>query len=225
MLISKPQIDQQKVSNAESSNEVPLGPCDTLEREATTLLSKGQVPDASWVTAASVLTVDAILTMDQHKLQQMTNMLKGAWSALEHIRQEQESLHAAGLKGRELHAKQIDAFAQFGGALLAFGEISAIAQRRAIPRTYAMRIDPKSQAARMLIDVSDKPGTASLELRDRLNIGDTQLSRTGRRLLKLGFVVRQRQGRTITWQPTPTGRAAAEELRKRTAVPGATYGR
>jgi AcrR family transcriptional regulator len=57
-------------------------------------------------------------------------------------------------------------------------------------------------------------GSAQLgspELRRLLEIDETQVSRTGRRLLESGLVTRCKVGRQVFWQLTPRGRRALEE--------------
>src|SRR5512143_3416024 len=49
------------------------------------------------------------------------------------------------------------------------------------------------------------------ELRRLLEIDETQVSRTGRRLLESGLVTRRRVGRQVFWRLTPRGQRALEE--------------
>ncbi len=51
----------------------------------------------------------------------------------------------------------------------------------------------------------------STELRRLLETDDTQVSRTGRRLLESGLVTRRKVGRQAYWQLTPRGRTALED--------------
>ena len=51
----------------------------------------------------------------------------------------------------------------------------------------------------------------SAELRRALAVDETQVSRTGRRLLESGLVTRRKAGRQAFWQLTPRGRRALEE--------------
>jgi AcrR family transcriptional regulator/DNA-binding MarR family transcriptional regulator len=51
----------------------------------------------------------------------------------------------------------------------------------------------------------------SADLRRLLEIDDTQVSRTGRRLLESGLVTRRKVGRQVFWQLTPRGQRALEE--------------
>jgi AcrR family transcriptional regulator/DNA-binding transcriptional ArsR family regulator len=51
----------------------------------------------------------------------------------------------------------------------------------------------------------------STELRELLEVDETQVSRTGRRLLESGLVTRRKVGRQVFWQLTPRGRSALAE--------------
>jgi AcrR family transcriptional regulator/DNA-binding MarR family transcriptional regulator len=55
------------------------------------------------------------------------------------------------------------------------------------------------------------PQLGSAELRRLLEIDETQVSRTGRRLLESGLVMRRKVGRQVFWQLTPRGQRALEE--------------
>jgi AcrR family transcriptional regulator len=55
------------------------------------------------------------------------------------------------------------------------------------------------------------PQLGSAELRRLLEIDETQVSRTGRRLLESGLVSRRKVGRQVFWQLTPRGQRALEE--------------
>jgi AcrR family transcriptional regulator len=55
------------------------------------------------------------------------------------------------------------------------------------------------------------PQLGSAELRRLLETDETQVSRTGRRLLESGLVTRRKVGRQVFWQLTPRGRRVLEE--------------
>jgi AcrR family transcriptional regulator/DNA-binding transcriptional ArsR family regulator len=55
------------------------------------------------------------------------------------------------------------------------------------------------------------PHLGSAELRRLLEVDETQVSRTGRRLLESGLVTRRKVGRRVFWQLTPRGQRALEE--------------
>ena len=54
------------------------------------------------------------------------------------------------------------------------------------------------------------PQVGSTELRQLLKTDETQVSRTGRRLLEAGLVSRRKVGRHVFWELTPRGRRALE---------------
>jgi AcrR family transcriptional regulator/DNA-binding transcriptional ArsR family regulator len=67
-----------------------------------------------------------------------------------------------------------------------------------------------SQAHSFLQALDRSPQVGSAELRELLETDDTQVSRTGRRLLEGGLVSRRKVGRQVFWELTPRGRRALE---------------
>lgn len=68
-----------------------------------------------------------------------------------------------------------------------------------------------TQAHDFLSVLDGSPQLGSAELRRLLEVDDTQVSRTGRRLLESGLVSRRKVGRQVFWQLTPRGHRALEE--------------
>jgi AcrR family transcriptional regulator len=68
-----------------------------------------------------------------------------------------------------------------------------------------------TQAHDFLTVLDGSPQLGSTELRRLLETDETQVSRTGRRLLDSGLVTRRKVGRQVFWQLTPRGRAALEQ--------------
>ena len=68
-----------------------------------------------------------------------------------------------------------------------------------------------TQAHDFLRVLGDARQLGSAELRRLLETDETQVSRTGRRLLESGLVTRRKAGRQVFWQLTPRGRRALEE--------------
>ena len=68
-----------------------------------------------------------------------------------------------------------------------------------------------TQAHDFLSVLENSPQLGSAALRGLLEIDETQVSRTGRRLLESGLVTRRKVGRQVFWQLTPRGRDAIEE--------------
>jgi AcrR family transcriptional regulator/DNA-binding MarR family transcriptional regulator len=68
-----------------------------------------------------------------------------------------------------------------------------------------------TQAHDFLSVLDGSPQLGSAELRRLLEVDDTQVSRTGRRLLESGLVARRKVGRQVFWQLTPRGHRALAE--------------
>lgn len=68
-----------------------------------------------------------------------------------------------------------------------------------------------TQAHEFLTALDGPPRLGSTELRRLLEIDETQVSRTGRRLLESGLVTRRKVGRQAYWALTPRGQRALDE--------------
>jgi AcrR family transcriptional regulator len=68
-----------------------------------------------------------------------------------------------------------------------------------------------TQAYDFLRVLDGSPQLGSAQLRRLLETDDTQVSRTGRRLLESGLVTRRKAGRQVFWQLTARGQRALEE--------------
>ncbi len=68
-----------------------------------------------------------------------------------------------------------------------------------------------TQAHDFLRVLDGTPRLGSAELRRLLEIDETQVSRTGRRLLESGLVTRRKVGRQVFWQLSPRGQRALED--------------
>ena len=68
-----------------------------------------------------------------------------------------------------------------------------------------------TQAHEFLQVLEGSTQLGSAELRRLLEIDETQVSRTGRRLLERGLATRHKVGRQVFWQLTPRGQRALEE--------------
>ena len=68
-----------------------------------------------------------------------------------------------------------------------------------------------TQAHDFLCALDGSARLGSADLRRLLEIDETQVSRTGRRLLESGLVTRRKVARQVFWQLTPRGRRALEE--------------
>jgi AcrR family transcriptional regulator len=89
----------------------------------------------------------------------------------------------------------------------------AIAQwglERLTPESTLDAVAAGSQAHSFLRALERTPQVGSAELRQLLETDETQVSRTGRRLLETGLVSRRKVGRQAFWELTPRGRRALE---------------
>jgi AcrR family transcriptional regulator len=84
------------------------------------------------------------------------------------------------------------------------------ALERLTPESTLAALAPGSQAYSFLRALEDSPQVGSTELRQLLKTDETQVSRTGRRLLEGGLVIRRKLGRHVFWELTPRGRRALE---------------
>jgi AcrR family transcriptional regulator len=76
-----------------------------------------------------------------------------------------------------------------------------------------------TQAHRFLNALGERRGVGSSELRELLDTDETQVSRTGRRLLESGLVSRRKAGRQALWALTPRGRRTLELVAARPPTP------
>jgi AcrR family transcriptional regulator len=80
-----------------------------------------------------------------------------------------------------------------------------------------------TRAHEFLSALDSSPQLGSTELRRLLEIDETQVSRTGRRLLESGLVTRHKVGRHVFWQLTPRGRRAVDEAPAPAPSPDAEF--
>jgi AcrR family transcriptional regulator len=93
------------------------------------------------------------------------------------------------------------------------GGMIAVAQwglERLTPESTPAAVPAGSQAHVFLQALERSPQVGSSELRQLLETDETQVSRTGRRLLETGLVSRRKIGRHVFWELTPRGRRALE---------------
>jgi AcrR family transcriptional regulator len=89
----------------------------------------------------------------------------------------------------------------------------AVAQwalERLVPESTLAAVPAGSQAYVFLQALERSPHLGSAQLRQLLETDETQVSRTGRRLLESGLVTRRKVGRRAFWELTPRGRRALE---------------
>jgi AcrR family transcriptional regulator len=80
-----------------------------------------------------------------------------------------------------------------------------------------------TQAHEFLSMLDGSPQLGSAELRRLLETDETQVSRTGRRLLDSGLVTRRKVGRQVFWQLSPRGRRALERAPEPTPPDSASF--
>ena len=80
-----------------------------------------------------------------------------------------------------------------------------------------------TQAHDFMRVLDGSPQLGSTELRRLLETDETQVSRTGRRLLESGLVARRKIGREVFWQLTPRGHRALEEAPAPPPSPGSGF--
>jgi AcrR family transcriptional regulator len=80
-----------------------------------------------------------------------------------------------------------------------------------------------TQAHEFLSVLDGSPQLGSAELRRLLETDETQVSRTGRRLLDSGLVTRRKVGRQVFWQLSPRGRLALERAPEPTPPDSASF--
>jgi AcrR family transcriptional regulator len=81
---------------------------------------------------------------------------------------------------------------------------------RLTPEATLAAVATGSHAHSFLEALESSSHIGSAELRELLETDETQVSRTGRRLLESGLVSRRKAGRHVAWELTPRGRRALE---------------
>ncbi|WP_406199445.1 winged helix-turn-helix domain-containing protein [Streptomyces europaeiscabiei] len=76
-------------------------------------------------------------------------------------------------------------------------------------------LDPSTRAAKILTLIYETPGITSTEIREELDTGESQVSRSGRALAERGLVIKTRHGQERRWRTTPRGAVAARKLQHR----------
>jgi AcrR family transcriptional regulator len=82
-----------------------------------------------------------------------------------------------------------------------------------------------TQAHEFLRALDGSPSLGSAQLQQCLEVDETQVSRSGRRLLESGLVTRSKVGRQVFWQLTPRGRRALEDTPARRRSTGTDFWR
>ncbi|HSD77744.1 MAG TPA: hypothetical protein VLA98_10075 [Solirubrobacteraceae bacterium] len=105
------------------------------------------------------------------------------------------------------------------GWLAGMVAVAQWALERLTPESTLAAVAPGSQAYSFLQALERSSHLGSAELRQLLETDETQVSRTGRRLLDSGLVSRHKVGRHVFWELTPRGRRALELVPATTSAP------
>lgn len=79
-----------------------------------------------------------------------------------------------------------------------------------LPSGLQLALQPEGYAARFLVAVARRPGMSNRQLAAELGTDETEISRTGRKLLSAGVVWRRKEWRHNAWDLTPRGRQYLE---------------
>jgi DNA-binding MarR family transcriptional regulator len=83
-----------------------------------------------------------------------------------------------------------------------------------LPAPEELQYQPGTQPYEFLMLLAKDRATTSSTVKQQLNTGDSQVSRTGRDLASSGLVVQRRAGRQALWELTPRGRQAVDRLQQ-----------
>jgi DNA-binding MarR family transcriptional regulator len=109
-----------------------------------------------------------------------------------------------------LHALR-DARARADGELAGWLDAATAFAHWGLERVPAEPAVAQGTQAHGFLRSLDRAQVGSTELRRLLEVDETQVSRTGRKLLESGLVTRRKVGREVFWQLTPRGERALED--------------
>jgi hypothetical protein len=161
---------------------------------------------AAFDTVAMVL-VDAVLDQDEATLSFALDDLKQLWAAL--------------------HRADDEAAVERRGRLAALADVARWSVERT-PPTELLRglVRAGSHAFRMLEAIDAEPGISNTDLTLRLGVGESEISRCGRRLIDGSLAVRRQVGKRNAWTLTPRGKqvvaGASSEYDRATETTAAT---
>lgn len=93
---------------------------------------------------------------------------------------------------------------------------------RVSPESAASEVAPGTHAWKFIEALEQSEALGSGELRELLGVDETEVSRSGRRLLESGLVRRTKAGRQVSWELTPRGRRLVQRTpRSKLASAGA----
>jgi DNA-binding MarR family transcriptional regulator len=100
--------------------------------------------------------------------------------------------------------------AEARGRLLGYRQVVHWLLQRAVSDSVIVDLNPSTHAYSFLRSVDERPGMNNSELRERLGVGESEVSRVGRRVYGAGLAQKRRIGGTNYWEITPRGRRALE---------------
>ena len=171
-------------------------------RKAVEDLLATKTPSAGTVRALAAIAVDALAEGDRPLLEAMREGLRrrlGGWMA-----------------GAERSPD--DPVGSVTGVLRV---IEAAAQRLSASQVPA-GFGYGTYAHRILQAIAQDPGISNSELRERLGVDETEISRTGRRLREAGLATRRRFGTMNSWTLSPVGERLLEAMPEASAIASAT---
>lgn len=147
--------------------------------------------DDARLEAVAVGIVDALRDADEATLRATLDALREA-------------------RGRALSAERVPESERLLGWLAGMIAVAHWSLERLTPESTLAVVAKGTQAYLFLQALERSPRLAGAELRQLLDTDETQVSRTGRRLLESGLVSRRKVGRQVFWELTPRGRRALE---------------
>lgn len=154
-------------------------------------IAPGRPADDGRLDALALGLVDALLEGEHETLRAVQQELRGA-------------------RGRVLAGDGEPDRERLLGWLAGMTAVVHWALERATPESAPGAVAAGTQAHQFLEVLQDARHAGSAELRQLLETDETQVSRTGRRLLESGLVSRRKVGRQVFWELTPRGRRALE---------------
>lgn len=156
--------------------------------------------DDGRLDALALGLVDALLDADETTLRTALETLRDA-------------------RGRALAAEHGPGRERLLGWLAGIISVAHWALERLTPESTLATVPEGTQAHSFLQALERSPHLGSAELRQLLETDETQVSRTGRRLLESGLVSRHKVGRHVFWELTPRGRRTLEVAPAGTSAP------
>jgi hypothetical protein len=168
------------------SERLAAGPRLTeIDRLAVALENAIPAPNEGDLAALTMLLTDAILDWDEAALEFALAQLP----------------RLAALAGRDDSREG----ARTEGRLLALLEVAQQGLQRVPPSDFLGHVESGSHSHKFLQEIEREPMRTNLALSLELEVGESEVSRIGRRLIQAGLARKRRLGRTNQWLITPRG--------------------